>query len=1160
MSSSLDRKGDPPLRLVSDEEAAVVPEDARPSDDSPTVISKTPPIVEPNSSTQDKIVDLARKSTPESIVASLRGRRLAHFELIEPIGVGGMAAVIRARDTQLDRFVALKILPPEMSHEPDVVQRFHQEAKAAAKLDHENIARVFFCGEDQGLHFIAFEFVEGINLRTMLDQRGRLPVAEAVRYILQIATGLEHAATRGVVHRDVKPSNIIITPTGRAKLVDMGLARNLERRGQNDLTQSGMTLGTFDYISPEQALEPRDADMRSDIYSLGCTFYHLLTGQPSVPEGTPAKKLYHHQHLPPVDPRQIDAGIPDDVVMILAKMMAKHPADRYQRPIHLVHHLMQVARKVGAADDLPEGVMFVDTPLPGQPRNRPVLFIGAALLALIAVTLLLGWSSDPTVNSSKGGGPPKKYSDDAKATLNGNGGSIAPVQPAAASRPEVVTDLPDLRAVVGDAAPYVKARIDAGGVINLDGLVFKGGSDRRLELESEDADNAILRFYYQGNAAQIGLLIEGGEEVVFRKIKFQIDSDTTPNQAAVAALALRGVKRAVFDQCIFVQKVPGIPPPGIKRVPLASLLIDVGEGGERTPTAVELRDCYFDSDAKNGGQVAVAVNGPARIVARDTAFRPHSALFSFRDKCTLDGTSLDMQHCTGFVVTGPAFRFSSEAAATIRAAKSVFARPSGKIAAPGLAQPGLIYLGSDKRPIQYTGQQNVYYALNDYVEKKDGLISKSDDFKALLAKNDWSDTGATYIETADAARNPLALADPLSEAGLLAFQMKYEYAQLGLRTSWLGALPKAPAPLAAKTPAGPKKLIVGRGPGECESIAEALSRAKSDDIIEIKCDDNREVEVPPLLLRPGISITLKAFEGFQPILVLDRAYKEKDCGLFKLQEGRLQLEQLEFLLKPGERDDFGSQAIVHLGEAAQCAFKQCVISLRSEGATRLTAATFLDLERMMKMEAPAPPPSRLEFHECLIRGKGDLVGLRGCRPLQVDMRNSLAVLDGALLNVNAADKALAMDQGVRWRMERTSAFVTDSLFALRSMTGMGLARTEADVRGCFFGSLQPDRPVVLLDMKSSDLEKYLDWKGEGNFYANFDKDAVREWKNLFSEAREFGKIAFPKLTDERRQALWDAEPDWFRPDQADLERVQNFGLPAESAMKLMQLLNNDDAS
>ena len=300
---------------------------AEPTDDTPTIISRT-----------------SSRSIQEEPSGGLRGRRLAHFELIEAIGVGGMAAVIRARDTQLDRLVALKILPPDMAVDPENVRRFHQEARSAARLDHENIARVFFCGEDQRLHFIAFEFVEGDNLRTVLERRGRLPVAEALHYILQVAAGLAHAAQRGVVHRDIKPSNIIITPTGRAKLVDMGLARSLERQDDQGLTQSGVTLGTFDYMSPEQALEPRDADVRSDIYSLGCTLYHMLTGHPPVPEGTAAQKLHHHQHVKPRDPRQLVPGLPDDAAVILDRMMAKRPQDRYQAPEQLVHHLLLAAR------------------------------------------------------------------------------------------------------------------------------------------------------------------------------------------------------------------------------------------------------------------------------------------------------------------------------------------------------------------------------------------------------------------------------------------------------------------------------------------------------------------------------------------------------------------------------------------------------------------------------------------------------------------------------------------------------------------------------------------------------------------------------------------------------------------------------------------------
>src|SRR5215469_15001791 len=165
---------DPPP--YDEDEVNLLNGSAEPTDDSPTVISKAPP---------DQ-----RIKTEADFSGSLRGRRLAHFELIEPIGVGGMAAVLRARDTQLDRQVALKILPPEMACDSENVRRFHQEARSAARLDHENIARVFFCGEDQRLHFIAFEFVEGNNLRTVLEQRGRLPVTEAVHYMLQVAAGL----------------------------------------------------------------------------------------------------------------------------------------------------------------------------------------------------------------------------------------------------------------------------------------------------------------------------------------------------------------------------------------------------------------------------------------------------------------------------------------------------------------------------------------------------------------------------------------------------------------------------------------------------------------------------------------------------------------------------------------------------------------------------------------------------------------------------------------------------------------------------------------------------------------------------------------------------------------------------------------------------------
>ena len=327
---------------------------------------------------------------------TLSGRRLGNYELIESVGAGGMAAVLKARDLELGRIVALKILPPAAARDPESVTRFKQEARAAALLDHENIARVYACGEDQGLYFIAFEFVEGINLRQMIERRGTISAADSVRYMIQVAAGLAHAAERGVVHRDIKPSNILITPDGRAKIVDMGLARQLEMSADGGLTQSGVTLGTFDYISPEQALDPRRADVRSDIYSLGCTFYHALTGRPPVPEGTAAKKLQAHQHTDPLDPRQIKPGIPDELVVILARMMAKDQTQRYQSPEELIAHLKGLAERLHistdavAHDSVVRSVRAAPSLQPPHLRLGWVLGTAAVAIAVAALALSTG--------------------------------------------------------------------------------------------------------------------------------------------------------------------------------------------------------------------------------------------------------------------------------------------------------------------------------------------------------------------------------------------------------------------------------------------------------------------------------------------------------------------------------------------------------------------------------------------------------------------------------------------------------------------------------------------------------------------------------------------------------------------------------------------------
>ena len=252
-------------------------------EDQPTVI--TQPGMPPADSRSDSVTRILHGQI-------LPGERLGHFELLKYVGGGGMGKVFCALDTRLARSVALKILSPEHAADRETVLRFQNEAQSAARLDHDNIARVYYVGEDRGLNYIVFEFIEGVNVRDLVESKGPLSLAEAVSYTLQVADALAHAAERNVVHRDIKPSNLLITPAGQAKLIDMGLARLREvDAAAADLTASGVTLGTFDYISPEQARDPRNTDVRSDIYSLGCTFFFMLTGRPPFLGGTMLQKF-----------------------------------------------------------------------------------------------------------------------------------------------------------------------------------------------------------------------------------------------------------------------------------------------------------------------------------------------------------------------------------------------------------------------------------------------------------------------------------------------------------------------------------------------------------------------------------------------------------------------------------------------------------------------------------------------------------------------------------------------------------------------------------------------------------------------------------------------------------------------------------------------------
>ena len=265
---------------------------------------------------------------------------LGKYKIQRKVGSGGMGSVFLAVDQQLKRTVALKVLPKDKAANQTLVRRFKAEGQAGAQMEHPNIVSVYESGEIDGYLYLAMEFVEGVDAFELLRKRGIIPVKRSVEIIKQVTLALQHANQRQIVHRDIKPSNLMIRDRdGVVKLADLGLARFLEDDGDLGLTKAGTTVGTVDYMSPEQARDSKAADIRSDLYSLGCTWFHLLTGSPPYPDGDLMNKLRAHAMQPVPDPRQLNASVPAGVAAMVQRMMAKKPEDRYQTPAQLLWDL-----------------------------------------------------------------------------------------------------------------------------------------------------------------------------------------------------------------------------------------------------------------------------------------------------------------------------------------------------------------------------------------------------------------------------------------------------------------------------------------------------------------------------------------------------------------------------------------------------------------------------------------------------------------------------------------------------------------------------------------------------------------------------------------------------------------------------------------------------
>lgn len=357
------------------------------------------------------------------------GSKLGGFEIVRELGRGGMGVVYKAHEQSLQRVVALKILPKELVSDPAFVQRFKREARAAAQLSHPNIVHIYAVGEEDGTHYIAMEYVKGVSLRDLIREKGQLDLRRALRYTGQIAQALGAAHTVGIVHRDVKPHNVMIDTADRARVMDFGLASLENARTQ--LTETGTTLGTPAYMSPEQC-RGASAGPLSDIFSLGVTLYEMLAGRVPFDGDSPLAIMHQVTSEDPTPVTQYNSDVPHSVWTVIQKMLARDPKDRYQNTQDLNTDLRRLfnseppSATMASHADPAEHPSTIDPdvsmpefsphsafqPAPTQPSRRAVparpILAGIAAVAVVALAALGTRALWSRVNSYSGGPLPER--------------------------------------------------------------------------------------------------------------------------------------------------------------------------------------------------------------------------------------------------------------------------------------------------------------------------------------------------------------------------------------------------------------------------------------------------------------------------------------------------------------------------------------------------------------------------------------------------------------------------------------------------------------------------------------------------------------------------------------------------------------------------------
>ncbi len=378
-----------------------------------------------------------------------RGYTFGKYRVLERLGSSANSNVYLCEHLVMHRRVAVKVLPTVKAEDPGALARFHREARAAAALDHVNIVHAYDSDQDGDLHFIVMEYVDGFSLQEIVQKHGALSVRRAAHYMKQAAAALQCIHDSGLLHRDIKPGNLLLDRSGVIRVLDLGLAR-FYQDNLDELTQkydANNILGTADYLSPEQARDSHDVDTRTDIYSLGATFYFLLSGRPPFDGKTVTQKLMAHQLKEPTPLRELRPNIPEGLAAIVNRMMAKDPAKRHQTPDEIIKSLAPwTAEPIAAPPEEEMPKLCIAAQLAGTPESQPRRDSDVAKIRALGRPEAIAVGAKPTAPTA--------------AELNGCGRSSSDVciLPRPVSTDEVVVPAP--AAETDNALPRVDTQRD----------------------------------------------------------------------------------------------------------------------------------------------------------------------------------------------------------------------------------------------------------------------------------------------------------------------------------------------------------------------------------------------------------------------------------------------------------------------------------------------------------------------------------------------------------------------------------------------------------------------------------------------------------------------------------------------------------------------------